>query len=289
MRGFYQLPKALFGRDAPQLGLAAKVLYAMILDRLSLSERNRWTDEAGNTFALFAREEMAAALGVSRPTATKAFTELKAAGLVEEVQKGRNRPSRLYVADGKKFADSKNLSVSKNLLPEGKNLSAEGKKLSPEGKKLYTNKLNEQTDISNLMNNECPPVNSGNGQANKDINPPYQKIVQLYHENCPGLPRVHKLTDKRRRAIKARWRELNKLEEWKFLFQKTAASRFLMGENDRGWRADLDFLLREDKMTAIFEGKYDNQRPQNKGDLAAKLYRQALEEEQQEEREEYPC
>mgnify|MGYP005796865919 CR=1 FL=1 len=29
-----------------------------------------------------------------------------------------------------------------------------------------------------------------------------------------------------------------------------------MGKNDRGWKADFDFLMRVDKATSILEGKY---------------------------------
>ena len=36
---------------------------------------------------------------------------------------------------------------------------------------------------------------------------PYGKIVELYHEHCPELPRVKVLSEKRKRALKARWRE----------------------------------------------------------------------------------
>lgn len=31
-----------------------------------------------------------------------------------------------------------------------------------------------------------------------------------------------------------------------------------MGKNDRGWKADFDFLMRVDKATSILEGKYGN-------------------------------
>lgn len=263
--GFFPLPKALFTNNTSPMGLAAKVLYAMILDRLSLSQKNRWTDEEGNVFALFAREEMALVMGVSRPTATKAFAELKRAGLVIEVTQGRNRPSRLYIPGGKILSDRKKVADSKNL-SDRNNLGSEGKKFSAEGKNLYTSNLKEQTEITTLKGVPQKAPSPGHGnliQINTEctkINLPYSEILNLYHKHCPGLPRVIKLTDRRKRTLRARWKHCSNLEEWQSYFKKAGESNFLSGQNDRGWTADFDFLINESNMVKVLEGKYDNRR-----------------------------
>jgi len=41
-------------------------------------------------------------------------------------------------------------------------------------------------------------------------------------------------------------------------------SPFLLGENDRGWRADIDWFLRPDSVTRILEGKYRTDKPKKK-------------------------
>jgi len=149
--GYFPLPKALFTDNYPSMGLPAKVLYAMISDRLSLSEKNRWTDENGDIFALFAREEMAAALNISRPTATRALAELKGAGLIREVSTGRNRPSRLYAVEGNFLTDRKILTDRKKV-SDSKHFPTEGKNFSSEGKKLYTSNLNKQPESVTIGN-----------------------------------------------------------------------------------------------------------------------------------------
>ena len=84
-----------------------------------------------------------------------------------------------------------------------------------------------------------------------------ENIINIYNENCTNLPKVLKQTPKRKKAIK----DFNKIyssEDFKQICQIANDSDFLIGNNDRGWKADFDFLMRIDKATAILEGKYTN-------------------------------
>lgn len=47
------------------------------------------------------------------------------------------------------------------------------------------------------------------------------------------------------------------LAEWVVVVQRIAASAFCTGANDRGWKADPDWLLRPGTATKVLEGKYD--------------------------------
>lgn len=89
---------------------------------------------------------------------------------------------------------------------------------------------------------------------------PYQKILDLYHEKTT-LPRVAVLSDKRKRSIKARWKEelLSDLEAWENYFNYVASTPFLNGSNDRGWTADFDFLIKPETPIKCQEGKYTNE------------------------------
>jgi len=101
--------------------------------------------------------------------------------------------------------------------------------------------------------------NSPNGEpGNSKSSPiPYLKIIDLFHTHCPKLPRVVKVTDKRKKAIGARWKDdADNLEYWEAYFKHAAKSKFLHGNNDRGWRADIDFLITERAMVGMQEGKY---------------------------------
>lgn len=71
-----------------------------------------------------------------------------------------------------------------------------------------------------------------------------------------GLPKAGKLTGGRLRQAQARLREYPELESWKRAFRHIHDTPFLRGENERGWRADLDFLLQAKSFTKLTEGSY---------------------------------
>ena len=64
----------------------------------------------------------------------------------------------------------------------------------------------------------------------------YQQIADMYNETCVSFPRLTKLSDARKKAIKAR---LNKysLEDFQRLFEIAESSSFLKGQNSRNWSA----------------------------------------------------
>lgn len=89
---------------------------------------------------------------------------------------------------------------------------------------------------------------------------PHQKIVELYHEHLPMLPRVKILTDARKKLLKSRWLEDSRRQQeewWGRYFKYISGIPFLIGENDRGWQADYEWLLNQKKMVKIIEGGYE--------------------------------
>lgn len=89
---------------------------------------------------------------------------------------------------------------------------------------------------------------------------PLRKIVDLYHEMLPELPKVKKFTDARKVMIVTRWREdkaRQSPEWWRRYFRYVARKcPFLTGSSQNGWRADFDFLLNRNNMQKVIEGKY---------------------------------
>jgi hypothetical protein len=72
-----------------------------------------------------------------------------------------------------------------------------------------------------------------------------------------GFPRVEKMTASRRRQLRARIRD-SSVDEWQRAMDALERSAFCRGENDRGWRADFDFLLQPKSFTKLLEGAYDH-------------------------------
>ncbi|MFZ7112453.1 MAG: hypothetical protein ACOWYE_12280 [Desulfatiglandales bacterium] len=88
---------------------------------------------------------------------------------------------------------------------------------------------------------------------------PHREIIDLYHEILPELARVRAWTKERQKALRARWKEDPKRQNsdwWKGFFEYVRKSPFLLGENDRRWTPNLNWLVTESHFVDIVEGKY---------------------------------
>ncbi len=85
-------------------------------------------------------------------------------------------------------------------------------------------------------------------------------VLKLYHHLCPSLPKVIKLSEKRKSKIRIRFEEMDyDYGVMKTVFEKAEASRFMRGDNNRGWKADFDWIFTNNtNWVKILEGKYDN-------------------------------
>ena len=98
---FYRVPKVLFTAECfKSLSCEAKVLYGLMLDRMSLSIKNRWFDEEDRVYIIFTVEEVMELLGCGRQKAVKNIAELdteKGIGLIEKKRLGLGKPNVIYV------------------------------------------------------------------------------------------------------------------------------------------------------------------------------------------------
>lgn len=96
-------------------------------------------------------------------------------------------------------------------------------------------------------------------KANKpEISNKPQQLADRYNAICTNLPRVVRLTDKRRRAVRLIHDKGYTPEQLDEAFRRAQASSFCAGQNDRHWKADFDWLLNENNLVKVLEGKYDN-------------------------------
>lgn len=96
---FYRIPKALFTEpNFRELSTDAKVLYGILLDRMSLSLKNQWLDAQNKVYIIFTVKEIMDALNCANQKATRLMVELeKQAGLIERKRQGLGRPNLIYV------------------------------------------------------------------------------------------------------------------------------------------------------------------------------------------------
>jgi len=98
---FYRIPKLLFTEPMfKDLSSEAKILYGLLLDRMSLSVKNGWFDEEGRAYIYFAIEDIAELLNCGKNKAVRSLQELvddTGVGLIEKKRQGQGKSNILYV------------------------------------------------------------------------------------------------------------------------------------------------------------------------------------------------
>ncbi len=113
---------------------------------------------------------------------------------------------------------------------------------------------NRDTDISYTESKETISNNLKNNIIiNNNID--YQLIVDMYNDTCVSFPKVNKLSEKRKKAIRARLKSYT-LEDFKKLFQMAEGSSFLKGQNNKNWSATFDWLIQDSNMAKVLDGNY---------------------------------
>ena len=96
---FYRIPKVLFTEERfSSISAEAKVLYGLLLDRMSLSARNGWLDDEGRVYIIFSVEDIMTSMGCANQKAAKLLYELESkCSLIERKRQGLGKPNLIYV------------------------------------------------------------------------------------------------------------------------------------------------------------------------------------------------
>lgn len=119
---FLKIPKAMFANEKyKKLSSDAKLAYALLYDRLSLSKLNSWINNENEVYLIYTREELAEDLGLTYRKAISAFKELTEANLIRETRSGRGIPNKIYIVkldlsekQAKEFVNYENLRTAKS-------------------------------------------------------------------------------------------------------------------------------------------------------------------------------
>lgn len=122
----------------------------------------------------------------------------------------------------------------------------------------YTNYEIQNTDENNIIaENQVFDV-LGDETVRPKIR--YQSIVDKYNEICTSLPKVTKVSNKRKEAIGARFRSGYTEEDFLRAFKMASESKFLCGANKDNWIADFDWIICDSNMAKVLDGKYSDER-----------------------------
>ncbi len=94
---YIMLPKDLFVPPYDVLSNDAKMLYALLLDRMYLSKQNGWVNVYGEIYLIFTRLDIQQLLNISDKTCTKAFRELQSIQLIDEIRQGLGKPNLIFI------------------------------------------------------------------------------------------------------------------------------------------------------------------------------------------------
>lgn len=95
------------------------------------------------------------------------------------------------------------------------------------------------------------------------VNIDYQLIADMYNNTCVSFPKLTKLSEKRKKAIKARLNTYT-IDDFKKLFEMAESSSFLKGQNNRNWSATFDWLIQDANMAKVLDGNYAD-KPKTQG------------------------
>lgn len=83
-------------------------------------------------------------------------------------------------------------------------------------------------------------------------------LTKIWNENRGPLPEILDTTKKRLALWRSRWAEKPDEAYWVDIIRKITESPFCCGDNDRGWTASVDFMLRPDTHIKVLENKYQS-------------------------------
>lgn len=165
---YYRIPKQLITDDYfRQVSTDAKLLYGLMLDRMSLSAKNGWYDEQGRVFIFYALDEIQTAMNCAHGKAVKLLAELdssKGIGLIERIKQGQGHPTIIYV---KQFVTRDIPRLPKN----GSQDFSKSEVQTSENRKSRVPKIGS----ADFSKSECNNLNNSNpymSYLNQSTNPP---------------------------------------------------------------------------------------------------------------------
>ena len=193
---FFRIPRVLIQDPRfKQVSTDAKLLYGLMLDRMSLSMKNGWLDEENRVYIIYTLENIMEDLNCEKDKGVKILAELdtvKGIGLIERKKRGLGKPSFIYV---------KNFMSAKVSTEEGQSLSKVNENQSSEKPKSEelcnrspefgkTEVLSSEKQQSGVLENGSLDFGKIEGNYNKDFNYNEFSYTDRNHNNPINLSEV---------------------------------------------------------------------------------------------------
>lgn len=146
---FYRIPKVLFtDSEFRTLSAESKILYGILLDRVSLSAKNGWIDSQSRVYIIYTIEDIMGDLNCGNKKAIQLLSELEEkAGLIERKRQGLGKPNLIYV---KNFISAEK-EAERHFLKCQNHISGNGETTHPKVSKVHaTNTEQNDTEYSDI-------------------------------------------------------------------------------------------------------------------------------------------
>ena len=203
-------------------------------------------------------EALAKRAGISRRSAVSAVASLVEAGVLVKQSRSNERGHEsnsftiIFDQSGEICTSANDgFTSAKSALPSAKKDRPSAKSALPLVQNLHPNL--ERTLSRRLSKDN--PISA----------PEAQDAFDVYNQAADqaGWTKAISLSKPRAAKLKARLADAGGLDGWCDALQKAAGNTFMAGDNERGWRADLDFFLQQKSFTKLIEGSYDRQPTSN--------------------------
>lgn len=178
---FYRIPKILIVEDFfSELSTDAKLLYGLLLDRVSLSASSGWIDNQKRVYIIYTLKSIERDLHCCEKTAVKLLKELEQWKLIERVRQGQGKPSLVYVKNF--FGPLQNIQVKTSNSYSSGHVNVTAQDLE----KIQGNNTNK----NNININNTNPILSG-ADVDKDEREAYyqyfrnQLDIEIMYERYP--------------------------------------------------------------------------------------------------------
>lgn len=216
---------------------------------LAINNKSSWSDWFSRT-----NVSISGMMGISEKAFMNARAELKQLGLIDFIpSKKRGECTKYHI-----------------LYPTNSSTKYSTKEVQTTVQSTDINKLKQK---QKSISDDIP--------EKTDFSDQYTTIQDLYNSVCGSYPRLVKLSEARKRAIRARLNTGYTVDDFRRLFETAEQSDFLKGKNNRNWRATFDWLISDANMAKVLDGNYENRKREAMADApegrsAADYYRQYM-------------
>lgn len=202
---------------------------------LHVCNRSNWTE----WFAA-PNQVLSVLTGLSRSGILKARNELKQRGLIDFQEKATKATKyKVTMANSKQVSTQISVQIGTQIgVQDGTQISDT----------LYKHKQNEKSSTDVLP------------EKTDAFSDQITTIRELYNSVCGSYPRLVKMSEARKKAIRARLRAGYTVEDFQKLFEMAEASDFLKGKNNRNWSATFDWLVADSNMAKVLDGNYTDRK-----------------------------